>query len=76
MLISPVPCTSRRGLSLLMLPIVPKVGFRDVKAAQSLHMWVVEPLSRIHEKHDNVLKVIIYDECSDTVSEPLSEAMA
>jgi len=59
-----------------MLPIVPEVGFRDVKAAQSLHMWVVGPLLRIHEKHDDVLKVVIYDECSDTVSKPLSEATA
>ena len=76
MFISPIPCTSRHGPSLLMLLIVPKAGFRDMKVAQSLQMWVVEPLSRIHEKRDDVLKVVIYDECSDTVFELLSEATA
>ena len=67
--ISPIPCTLRRGPSLLMLPIVPEAVFNDMNASQLLQIWVVEPLSRIHEKCDDVAKVVIYDECSDVVSD-------
>jgi len=59
-----------------MLLIVLEAVFNDMNASQLLQIWVVELLSRIHEKCDDAPEVVIYDECSDTVSKLLSEATA